>query len=179
MRNPHEQCFADPFFIPAVFLAILVSCLSDQPSREPLRDRLSVTEKFSVTPLLNDKLSVKDLLTDKLSVKGLLTDKLSVKGLLTDKLSVKPLLNDKLSVRLLAAKLSVRTKRKNFFMVLLMYEGKRIKCHVQSTVFITEFCFLKRFPGRCKNYLQVGSESFLYSYCKRINSVCLGIHMLR
>ena len=121
-------------------------------------------------------MSAKGLLTDKLPVNTLLTDKLSVKGLLTDRLSVRPLLNDKLSVRLLAAELSVRTKQKILFMVLLIYEGKRIKCHMQSTVFFTEFCFLKRFPSRCKNYLQVGSESFLYSYCKSINSVCLGIH---
>ena len=148
--------------------------------RALLTDKLSVvpllTDKLSVRSLLTDKLSVKGLLTDKLSVKGLLTDKLSVKGLLTDRLSVRLLLNDKLSVRLLAAELSVRTKQKILFMVLLIYEGKRIKCHMQSTVFFTEFCFLKRFPSKCKNYLQVGSESFLYSYCKSINSVCLGIH---
>ena len=148
--------------------------------RALLTDKLPVvpllTDKLSVRSLLTDKLSVKGLLTDKLSVKGLLTDKLSVKGLLTDRLSVRLLLNDKLSVRLLAAELSVRTKQKILFMVLLIYEGKRIKCHMQSTVFFTEFCFLKRFPSRCKNYLQVGSESFLYSYCKSINSVCLGIH---
>ena len=148
--------------------------------RALLTDKLPVvpllTDKLSVRSLLTDKLSVKGLLTDKLSVKGLLTDKLSVKGLLTDRLSVRLLLNDKLSVRLLAAELSVRTKQKILFMVLLIYEGKRIKCHMQSTVFFTEFCFLKRFPSKCKNYLQVGSESFLYSYCKSINSVCLGIH---
>ena len=126
-----------------------------------------LTDKLPVNTLLISKLSVKSLLTDKLSVRPVLTEKLSVRALLTDKLPVVPLLTDKLSVR---------TKQKILFMVLLIYEGKRIKCHMQSTVFFTEFCFLKRFPSKCKNYLQVGSESFLYSYCKSINSVCLGIH---
>ena len=87
------------------FITILAICLSDKSSREPLRGKLTVTEK--------------------LSVKGLLTDKLSVRPSLTDKLSVRPLLTDKLPVR---------TKKKSFFHGLINKWRKKIKWHIQSTV---------------------------------------------
>ena len=80
---------------------------------------------FAFTAAIADKLSVRPLLTDKLSLRPLPTDKLSVRPPLADKLSAKGLLSDKLSVR---------RKQKTLFKVLLIYEGKKIKWHIQSTV---------------------------------------------
>ena len=70
-------------------------------------------------------MSVGPLLSGKLLVRPLLTEKLLVRPLVTEKLSVKPLLTDKLLGR---------TKKEIFLVDLLIYEGKKVKWPIQSTV---------------------------------------------
>ena len=70
-------------------------------------------------------MSVGPLLSGKLLVRPLLTEKLLVRPLVTAKLSVKPLLTDKLLGR---------TKKEIFLVDLLIYEGKKVKWPIQSTV---------------------------------------------